>query len=137
VDTVEFPLESGGRLLVRVEDVDGRGTVVTRGGRMAAQVEKAEGTFEAALGTIEVVAQGVLAQLARLPRAPNEVRVDFGLELTARAGAILVAAGTTAQLKVGLTWRPDGPDGSREVDVAGVSETSAVLPSAGAFPTSG
>src|SRR4029450_6920685 len=104
------------------------------GGRMAAQVEKAEGTFEAALGTIEVVAQGVLAQLARLPRAPNEVRVDFGLELTARAGAILVAAGTTAQLKVGLTWRPDGPDGSREVDGARVSEASAVLASAGRAP---
>ena len=121
MDTVEFPLESGGHLLVRVEDAVGAGGVVTRGGPVAASLERAESTFEAALGTIEVVAQGVLAKLARLAQAPSEVHVEFGLELTARAGAILAAAGTTAQLKVGLTWRPgdqagDGGTGTAMAD---------------------
>jgi hypothetical protein len=110
METVEFPLESGGRLLVRVEDTDGYGGVVTRGGRVAASLERAEDTFEAALGTIEVVAAGVLGKLSQLATVPSEVRVDFGLELTARAGAILAAAGTTAQLHVGLTWRPGDGD---------------------------
>jgi hypothetical protein len=106
-ETVEYPLEGGGHLLVRVDDAGGVGSsVVTRGGRVEASLERAESTFEAALGTIEVVADGVLGKLAALAQAPSEVRVEFGLELTARAGAILAAAGTTAQLTVGLTWRP-------------------------------
>jgi Trypsin-co-occurring domain 1 len=130
MQTVEFPLASGGQLLVRVADVDSGGSVVTRGERMAGPLEKAESTFEAALGTIRVVAQGVLGQLGGLARSPDEVRVEFGLELTAKAGAILAAAGTTAQLKVGLTWRPQAPEDEGETNEGGRIETSRVTPAA-------
>ena len=102
----EFPLQSGGVVLVRVEgdDLDGQ---VLRGGHATGVLDRAQTTFEAALGTVRVVAQGVLGQLTGLPRVPDEVHVEFGLELSAKAGAILAAAGTTAQLTVGLTWRPE------------------------------
>lgn len=106
--TVEFPLDGGGHVLVRVEDLGldvGGGDIVTRGGGMSTRLEQAQATFEAALDPIRVVAQGVLEKLAGLVDSPDEVHVEFGLELTAKAGAIVAAVGSTAQLKVGLTWR--------------------------------
>lgn len=131
VETVVFPLDDGGELYVRVEDgtpvpsppggesdsgpvAAAPGGVVTRGGRSsAATLERAQRSFEAALGPIRTVAQGVLGQLSSLPRAPDEVRVEFGVELSAQAGAILAAAGSTAHLKVGLTWKADRAEAAR------------------------
>jgi hypothetical protein len=72
---------------------------------MSARLEQAQETFEAALSPIRAVAEGVLTKLASLSRSPDEVHVEFGLELTAKAGAIVAAVGSTAQLSVGLTWR--------------------------------
>jgi len=111
VTTVEFPSEGGGVVLVQVDSREVGGPIL-RGGHGSGVMERAETTFEAALGTVRVVAQGVLAQLSGLARQPDEVHVEFGLELNAKAGAILAAAGTSAQLTVGLTWRPQqgGPD---------------------------
>ena len=37
---------------------------------------------------------------------PEEITVEFGIELTGKTNSVLVAAGASAQLKVGLTWRP-------------------------------
>ncbi len=102
--TVEFPLEDGGILLVRVDDRRSDGPVLRGGGGKPAW-ERAETTFEAALGTIDVVARGVLQQLTGLAQTPDVVQVDFGLDLNAKAGTFLAAAGTTAHLKVALTWR--------------------------------
>ena len=107
MQTVQFPLDGGGQVLVRVQDsgleVDA-GDIVTRGG-MSTRLEVARETFEAALDPIRVVAQGVLEKLAGLARPPDEVHVEFGVELTAKAGAIVAAVGSTAHLTVGLTWR--------------------------------
>jgi hypothetical protein len=116
IETVEFPLEAGGEVLVRVQDPPAAG-VVTRGGGVTERLERAEQTFEAALGTIQVVAQGVLAQLAELTRSPDEIRVEFGLELTAKAGAVLATAGTSAHLQVGLTWRPQRSAGGDDASL--------------------
>ncbi|WP_239310246.1 CU044_2847 family protein [Frankia sp. Cj3] len=120
---VEFPLEDGGVVLVQVTDEPG--AVVTRGGPGGPEtIERAERTFDAALATIRTVAQTVLRQLQPLTRYPDEITVTFGLELTAKSGALLAAAGATAQLQVGLTWRPQtaapGQLGSAGVDVSRV-----------------
>lgn len=81
----EFPLQSGGVVLVRVEGdyLDGQ---VLRGGHATGVLDRAQTTFEAALGTVRVVAQGVLGQLTGLPRVPDEVHVEFGLELQRESG---------------------------------------------------
>jgi hypothetical protein len=100
---VEFPLEEGGVILVEV--AESSAAVVTRGGGPAQAVERAERSFDVALGTIRTVAQTVLSQLQPLTRHPDEVTVTFGLELTAKSGALLAAAGATAQLHVELSWR--------------------------------
>lgn len=116
VETVAFPLEDGGQLLVRVRpehDTDQASPgerVVTRGrGGVQSRLAEAGITFEAALDPIRTIAEGVLHRIAQLPRSPDKVRVEFGLELSARAGAILAEAGSTAQLHVSLTWKPKRP----------------------------
>ncbi|MFC7449406.1 CU044_2847 family protein [Rhodococcus daqingensis] len=106
IEAIKFPLESGGEVLVRVDSSDQYGRVVTRGGRDYIQgaIEQAGQSFESALSTIRLVAEAVLSQLTDLASAPEEVRVEFGLELSAKAGAVLAAAGAGAQLRVALTW---------------------------------
>lgn len=102
----EFPSEHGRVVLVQVSGEEESDGPVLRGGLgWSGHLVRAETTFEAALETIAVVAQGVLGQLAGMARSPEEVRVEFGLELTAKAGTILATAGAAAHLKVELTWR--------------------------------
>ncbi len=102
---VEFPLDDGGGVLVQVTHSAPVG-VVTRGVGVTQAVEKVEQSFNHALGTIQSVANGVLEQLSRMGRHPDEVRVEFGLELTASAGmAVLATAGGGAQLHVEMTWK--------------------------------
>jgi hypothetical protein len=99
-------LDGGGQVLVRVDTVDAYGGVVTRGGRAEAAVAEAGQTFESALTTIRDVAEAVLHQLARLAVPPQEVRVEFGLELQAKTTAVVASGSATAQLHVALAWNP-------------------------------
>ncbi|MGB8022029.1 MAG: CU044_2847 family protein [Candidatus Nanopelagicales bacterium] len=106
---VEFPLHDGGHVVVGIEQVEGEWSgVVTRGGGLEERMHEAVCTFEEALEPIRVVGQGVLNRLAALDRPPEEVRVEFGLELSAKAGAIVSASGA-ATMKVVLTWRAPAP----------------------------
>ena len=100
---VEFDAGDGATVLVKVADTgDG---LVTRGlGGEGQLVERAEKSFAAALGPIRTVADGVLAQLRAIPRQPDEVAVDFGLELTANSSALLVGASAAANVRVHLSW---------------------------------
>ncbi|MFD3458334.1 CU044_2847 family protein [Nocardia fluminea] len=104
---VSFPVEGGGEVLIQVEP---DGEIVTRGGRdhAAQAVEEAKRSFDSALSTIHVVAQGVLDQICGLVTPPAEVRVQFGLEFNAKAGAVIASAGATAQLRAEMTWHLHG-----------------------------
>ena len=102
---VEFPLADGGHVVVGVEQEEQSWSgVVTRGGSVEERLQEAACSFEAALDPIRAVGQGVLAKLSALDRPPAEVRVEFGLELSAKAGAVVSASGA-ATMKVALTWR--------------------------------
>jgi Trypsin-co-occurring domain 1 len=126
MEAVKFPLESGGEVLVRVDSSDQYGGVVTRGGREYIQgaIEQAGQSFESALSTIRFVAEAVLSQLASLAATPEEVRVEFGLELTAKAGAVLAAAGGGAQLRVALTWNRKESDEAKHTPPSGATQSS-------------
>ncbi len=122
METVAFPLDGGGEVLVRVDAVDPYDGVVTRGRRADEAVAEAGQTFESALSTI-AVADAVLHQLARLAVPPQEVRVEFGLELSTKAAAVVASASATAQLHVVLAWNPTHRPGAQPLqsDRAGVA----------------
>lgn len=129
---VEFPLQDGGRVVVGVDRAEGEWSgVVTRGGGMEERMHEAACTFEEALEPIRVVGQGVLNRLSALDRPPEEVRVEFGLELSAKAGAIVSATGS-ATMKVVLTWRAQAsPSASAPGGAAGPPAATALPPGAG------
>ena len=100
---VEFPLEGGSSVLVEVEEADPDGGVV-----MAArkgEIENASQSFEAALEKIKPAAAAVISKLRDMSESPDEIEMEFGLGLSAKAGAFIASAGTTANFKVTLTWR--------------------------------
>ncbi len=100
---VEFGLPDGGTVLVEV-DGPAQGPVVRGidGGRVA---ERAQMSFEAAVGRIRPAVQGMIRELRALSNQPDEVQIEFGLNLHAEAGAFVAQACADANFSVTLTWR--------------------------------
>ncbi|MEC3853879.1 CU044_2847 family protein [Paenarthrobacter ureafaciens] len=63
-------------------------------------------TFEKALSRIRPALQGVFDEIFGLPNRPDEVCIEFGLDVQAEVGAFIAAASTTSNFKVTLTWHP-------------------------------
>ena len=81
---LEFRLPDGGHVVVAVNpEEQGWSGVVTRGGNVEERIQEAACSFEEALDPIRAVGQWVLSRLACLERPPAEVRVEFGLEISA------------------------------------------------------
>lgn len=105
---VEFPLQDGGGILVQVNEA--AGGPVTRGlGDRRLAAEQAQQTFEQAIARVQPAAQALISRLRALADSPDEVGVEFGLELSAEAGAFIAAASSTANFKVTLSWRRSSP----------------------------
>jgi hypothetical protein len=105
---VEFPLQDGGAILVQVGEA--AAGPVTRGlGDRRLVTEQAQQTFEQAIARVQPAAQALISRLRALADAPDEVGVEFGLELSAEAGAFIAAASSTANFKVTLSWRRSSP----------------------------
>ncbi|RME42126.1 MAG: hypothetical protein D6796_14850 [Caldilineae bacterium] len=100
---VEFPLEDGSTILVEVDAPAEPGMVsATRGGDTVARAQQ---TFEAALDRVRPAAQTIIQKLRALHDPPDEIGVEFGLKMSAEAGAFVAAAGVEANYKVTLTWK--------------------------------
>ena len=112
-ELIEYPLESGGSILVEVDLADDQRIV--RAARSDELAAKASQTFEHALDRVRPVADAVLTRLKGLASRPDEVEVSFGLKLSTEAGAILASAGAEANLQVKLKWvRGEHPETETE-----------------------
>ncbi len=107
---VEFPSDGGETVLVEVEDLASAGQT-RRGLSASAVVERAQTSFEDALEKTRPIASGLIGKLREIGDSavepPDEIQVEFGLLLSAEAGAVLAAASATANFKVTMTWRKD------------------------------
>jgi len=99
---VEFTLQDGGSVLIEVEEPQAGG--LTRAARPGEVAAKAKHSLEEALEHVKPAAAAVIAQLRSLHDAPDEVGVEFGIKLSAEAGAFIAAAGVEANYKVTLKW---------------------------------
>jgi Trypsin-co-occurring domain 1 len=102
VELVAMPLENGGEIVV---EMDHSQTGVVKAERPGQIVGKAAQTLEAALESVAPAAQSVLAKLR--PVRPQEITVEFGLTLTAEAGAVIAKTASGCHLKVTLRWERD------------------------------
>ncbi|MEU2512443.1 CU044_2847 family protein [Streptomyces syringium] len=104
---VEFPAEDGSTVLV---EVSGQPTgVVTRGLHETKVTERAQRTFEDAIYRVQPAMHAVVSHIRSAAQSPDEVQVEFGLNLHAEAGAFIAAAGATANFTVTLTWSRNEP----------------------------
>jgi hypothetical protein len=102
---VEFPLVEGGSILVEVrEPVRLSGQPVVRGRGAEEVTDRARQTFEHAVQRVEPAAQAIVTRLSSMAQTPDEIHVEFGLDLHAEAGAFIAAASATANFTVALTW---------------------------------
>lgn len=101
---VEFPLEGGGSVLVQIPDSGD--PLVIRGFREQGTrvAEQAQQSFESAVARIGPAADALLASLTALAHSPSEVSVEFAVQLSAEAGAVIASLGSTATFKVTLKW---------------------------------
>lgn len=102
---VRIPIEGGGSVLVD-GGLPGSGPV--KAGRVGDVVEDATSTLQAALVSVRDASRAVLEQLREA--GPDEVGVEFGVELTAQAGAVIARAGGGCHFTVKLTWKSEIPD---------------------------
>jgi hypothetical protein len=103
-ELVRFAAEDGSSVIVEVDDDSPGVEQISRDERGIAQAaERIEAAFGAAKPAIRSLA-GMLKQLA-----PDEHEVEFGLKLTAEAGAIVAKTAGEAHFKVKLHWRRETP----------------------------
>jgi hypothetical protein len=101
---LEFSLEDGGSIIVEVEDLQ-RESGLAPAARSNEVVTKVSQTFEAAIERLKPAAGAIIAKVRSLNDPPNEIEVEFGLKLSAEAGAVLAVASTEANYKVTLKWK--------------------------------
>jgi hypothetical protein len=96
---VEYELEDGSTIIVEVDLPEAS---IERAGR-GDQIIKAKERFGEALEQIKPVAQTVFSKLGSL--SADEIGVEFGIKLGAKAGVIIASADTEANFTVSLTWK--------------------------------
>jgi hypothetical protein len=100
---IEFPLEDSNTILVEV-DLPEPESGTMPAGRIEEMPGKAIITFEAALEKVRPAASAIIAKLRNLADSPDEIGVEFGIKLSAEAGAVVASAGIDANYKVTLKW---------------------------------
>ncbi|MFE7448250.1 CU044_2847 family protein [Streptomyces griseus] len=109
-----MPLAGGGEILFEaapeLRSSAGEGPV--KAGRVADAVRDLPRTVQDALVPVREMAQAAVAQLREA--GPAEVEVEFGVTLSAQAGAVISKGEAVAHLKVRVLWR----------DGAGAGDTS-------------
>jgi hypothetical protein len=102
---VEFPLDEGGTVLVEVEEPS-QGPVMRGFGKdQPSLVEKVDKTFEDATAAVTPAARSLIARLRSIDDPPDEVGIEFGVQLSAQSGAFVASVAAEANFKVSMTWR--------------------------------
>lgn len=96
---VEYELEDDSTIIVEVDLPEAGIERAARGD----QIIKAKERLGDALEHIKPVAQTVFSKLGGL--SADEIGVEFGIKLGAKAGTIIACADTEANFTVRLTWK--------------------------------
>jgi hypothetical protein len=107
---VAFDLADGESVIVEVGQSSA--APIVRGIDGSSVAEHARVTFEEAVRRIQPAVAGVIGQLRSLSDTPDEVRIEFGLDLHAEAGAFVAQASATANFLVSVAWYRAGTEGS-------------------------
>ncbi|MFE1788804.1 CU044_2847 family protein [Streptomyces sp. NPDC059525] len=101
-----IPLEGGGFVLVEASPAaDGP----VKAGRIGDAVRVLPETLQEALAPVTAAARVALDQLRKA--RPDDITVQFGIDLSVAAGAVITKTGAGCHLTVTMTWK--GSDSGR------------------------
>jgi len=95
-----IPLDGGGTVLVE-QVVVGDGPV--KAGRVGDAIRDVPGTLQEALEPVTDAARAALDQLRKA--RPDEITVEFGVNLAFEAGAVITKSQASCHLKVTVSWK--------------------------------
>ncbi|NUP19125.1 MAG: hypothetical protein HOZ81_24135 [Streptomyces sp.] len=101
---MEFETDGGARVVVEGVDDEHGARLVSRGGDGPARAAR---TFESALDGVRAAADSALRVFRDGSLKPDTVELEFGVKLTAEAGAVIAKGTTEGHLVVKLSWSPD------------------------------
>jgi Trypsin-co-occurring domain 1 len=107
---VEFPLDEGGSVMIEVDEPPTGPTVRGLGKDRSSLVEQADKTFEDATATVTPAARSLIARLRSIDNPPDEVGIEFGVQLSAQTGAFIASVAAEANFTVSMTWRRQGAE---------------------------
>ncbi|WP_327265607.1 hypothetical protein OG444_33335 [Streptomyces sp. NBC_01232] len=99
-----IPLEGGGYVLVEAPDT-AEGPV--KAGRISDAIHDLPETLQEALGPVTEAARVALDQLRKA--RPDDITVQFGIDLSVAAGAVIAKTGAGCHLTVTMAWRGGDP----------------------------
>ncbi|WP_225839836.1 CU044_2847 family protein [Streptomyces sp. NK08204] len=101
---VEFETEDGAVVVVETADPATGTRLVARGEGGEGPVTQTARTFEGALAGVRSAAQAALRVFRDGALRPDSVELEFGVKLSAEAGAIIAKGAAEGQLVVRLGW---------------------------------
>ncbi|MFD6969612.1 CU044_2847 family protein [Streptomyces sp. NPDC059979] len=100
-----IPLDGGGFLLV---EAPATATGPVKAGLAGEAIHSLSGSLQQALEPVTEAARSTLEQLRKA--FPDEITVEFGVDLAVEAGAVITKTGANAHLRVTVKWRGNGSD---------------------------
>ncbi|MGW7825144.1 CU044_2847 family protein [Streptomyces puniciscabiei] len=76
-----------------------------KAGRIGDAIHDLPGSLQVALAPVTEAAHATLQQLRKA--GPDEVTVEFGVDLAVEAGAVITKTGANCHLKVTVMWKRD------------------------------
>ncbi|MFJ5260911.1 CU044_2847 family protein [Streptomyces sp. NPDC088387] len=107
---VEFTTDDGAVVSVQAAEEEPSGSRLVA--RRADGTVQAARTFESSLEGVRAAAQSALRVFRDGTLRPDSVELEFGVKLTAEAGAIIAKGTAEGHLVVKLVWSPDGQGSS-------------------------
>ena len=98
---VRVPLENGDGFFI---EVDRAGDGVVRATRVDGAVRSSAETFESSMTQVRHIAEVIIDKLSSLPVAPDNIRAEFGVCLTAEAGIAVAKGSAEAHFVIELEW---------------------------------
>lgn len=132
---VEFKTDDGALVVVEAADDESGSRLVARDDGAV----QATRTFEGALEGVRAAAQSALRVFRDGSLRPDSVEIEFGVKLSAEAGALIAKSSVEGHLVVKLSWAPGEPErnGSRSGPATASGVTPGTGGTAGTGPASG
>ncbi|WP_405680598.1 CU044_2847 family protein [Streptomyces sp. NBC_01238] len=123
---MEFTTDSGATVTVEVDRHTPGAQLVALGDDNA--LARAGRTFDSALTGIRSAAESALAVFRDGALKPDGVELEFGVKITAEAGAVIAKSAVEGHLVVKLSWSPGATPATPAPPTTPATPTAATVP---------